>query len=68
MNARRLLMKKQTKKQRRQRFLATQLRFGKRHGLDEEVRKVTMTGIVFDSMMERAFDEGWKAKAMSDSE
>ena len=58
-------MKKLTKKQRRIEFLATQLRFGKRHGLGEEVRKITMSGIVFDKMMERAFDEGWKAKVMS---
>ena len=62
-------MKRVTKKQRRDKFLKNQLSFGKRrYGIEEHPRTVKMLGQFFDDMMKRAFDEGWRAKAMSNSE
>jgi len=61
-------MEKLTKKQRRDKFLANQIKFGRRRGMNEQPRTVQMLGQFFDDMMKRAFDAGWKAKAISDSE
>ena len=50
-------------------FLKNNLCFGKRrYGIEEHPRTVKMLGQFFDDMMKRAFDEGWRAKAMSNSE
>ena len=55
-------MNKITKKQRREKYLARQLSFGG-NGIYETPRTVTIRGDVFDKIVEKSWNGGWRARA-----